>query len=111
MDHHETAAAEIARDRICDGHGESDRHRGINRIATTLEDIDADARRACFLRHHHAVTAERFLRGRDRRLLRVGGDGEEKCNNKKREADDHSTCMSCGAVPAKAGPQSSATYR
>ena len=68
MDHHEAAAAEIAGHRIGHGKREADRHRGIDRVAAALEDIDADPRGAAFLRHHHAMTAERALRRRDRRL-------------------------------------------
>ena len=55
MDQHEAAAADIAGARIGHRHGEADRDRGINRIAAFLQDIDADARRQRFLRHHHAV--------------------------------------------------------
>ena len=62
MDHHEAAAADIAGARIGDGEREADGDRGIDRVAAAVEDLDADARGAAFLRHHHAVAAATMLR-------------------------------------------------
>ncbi len=72
MDHHEAAAAEIAGFRIGHGQREADRYRGVDRIAAALEDVDADARRAPLLRHHHAVARDLRLRRRDGGRLRLG---------------------------------------
>ena len=55
MDHHETAAADIAGARIGHRHGETDRDRGIDGIAAALEHIGADIGRDLLLRHHHVV--------------------------------------------------------
>ena len=55
MDQHEAAAADVAGARIGHRHREADRDRGIDRVAAALEHLDADARRARLLRHHHAV--------------------------------------------------------
>ena len=82
MDHHEAAAAEIAGARIGHREREAGRHRGIDRIAAAVEDLDADAGGTALLRHHHAVVGEHALRrrdrrrARDRRHLRVGEGGE-----------------------------------
>jgi hypothetical protein len=67
VDHHEAAAADIAGARIGHGHREPDRDRGIDRVAAAMQNLDADARRARLLRHHHAV-----LRDGGRRLQVVG---------------------------------------
>ena len=64
VNHHKTAAADIAGARIADGERKTDRDGGIHRIAAVLQDVDADMRRAGFLRHHHAVA------GGDRDRLR-----------------------------------------
>ena len=58
MDHHEAAAADIAGARIGDRERKADRHRGIDRVAAAVEDLDADAGGALLLRHHHAVVGE-----------------------------------------------------
>ena len=55
MDHHETAATDIACARIGDRKREADRDCGIDRIAAAIEDFDADARGAAFLRDHDAI--------------------------------------------------------
>ena len=57
VDHHESAAADIAGTRIGHRHGEADRDRRIDRVAALLENLDADPRRQRLLRHHHAVRA------------------------------------------------------
>ena len=64
VNHHKTAAADIAGARIADGERKTDRDRSIHRIAAVLQNVDADMRRAGFLRHHHAVA------GGDRDRLR-----------------------------------------
>ena len=58
MDHHEAAAADIAGARIGDRKRKADRHRRIDRVAAAVEDFDADAGGAAFLRHHHAVAGD-----------------------------------------------------
>ena len=73
MDHHEAAAADIARARIGHGHGKAGRHRGIDRIAAALQHVGADPRRDLLLRHHHAVLGGHGMNrvgGRRRRRLR-----------------------------------------
>ena len=65
MNHHETAAANIAGARIGHGHGEADGDRGIDRVAASLQNIDADARGERLLRHHHAVRGGDRLRAAD----------------------------------------------
>ena len=57
VDHHEAAAADIAGARIGHGQRKADRDRGVDRVAAAVEDLDADAGGAAFLRHHHAVVA------------------------------------------------------
>jgi hypothetical protein len=58
VDHHEAAAAEVAR--AGQGHGEREPHRygGVDRIAAGLQDRDADLRGARLLRRDHAVSTE-----------------------------------------------------
>ena len=55
MDHHEAATTDISGARIGHRHGKTGRHRGVDRIAATLEHIGADPRRGFLLRNHHAV--------------------------------------------------------
>ena len=55
MDQHEAAAADVAGARIGDREREADRDRGVDRVAAALQNVDADARGARLLRHHHAV--------------------------------------------------------
>ena len=66
MDHHEAAAADIAGPRIGHGHGETGRHRRIDRIAAPLQHIGANSRRDFFLRDDHAMFG-------DDRMNRAGG--------------------------------------
>ncbi len=65
VDHHVAAAADIAGARIGHRQRKAGRHRGIDRVAAALQDVDADACRARFLRHHHTVAR------RDRNQLPV----------------------------------------
>ncbi len=62
MDHHVAAAADVAGARIGHRHGEGSRDCGIDGIAALLQHVNAHARRARFLRHHHAVARGRGLR-------------------------------------------------
>ena len=84
MDHHEAAAADIACARISHRERETDRHRGIDRVATTIEHFNPDTGGTLLLRHHHAVVRQYRLRGgddrrpRDRRDLGVGGGAEHQ---------------------------------
>ena len=55
VDHHESAAAEIAGARIGHRHGEADRDRSVDRVAALLQDVDADAGGERLLRHHHPM--------------------------------------------------------
>ncbi len=55
VDDHIAAAAEIAGARIGYRQREAGRDRRVDRVAPLLQDVDADARRARLLRHHHAV--------------------------------------------------------
>ena len=68
MNHHEAAAADIAGARIGHGHGETGRHRRIDRIAAPLQHIGADSRRDFFLRDDHAMFG-------DNGMNRAGGCG------------------------------------
>jgi len=67
VNHHEAAAADISRARIGHGHRESDRHRGIDRVAAAPQHIGADPRRDFLLRHHHAVFGDHGMNGVGRR--------------------------------------------
>ena len=85
MDHHETAAADIAGARIGDRQRKAGCDRGIHRIAAPAQDVGADLRGDLLLRHHHAVFCGDGLHGIERRrrvktaLLRVGRrDDKEK---------------------------------
>ena len=55
---HEAAAAEIAGAGQSDREREADRDRGIDGIAATLEDLDADPGRHRILARDHAVLGE-----------------------------------------------------
>ena len=55
VDHHETAATDVAGARICDRKRKADRDRRIDGIPASIEDFDADARGAAFLRDHDAI--------------------------------------------------------
>ena len=68
MDHHETAAADIAGARIGHRQRERRRHRGIDRVAAFLQDVGADARGDRLLGHHHAVGRCRRTRMPDLRI-------------------------------------------
>ena len=63
MDHHETAAADVAGARIGHGQGKAGGDRGIDRIAALSQNIGADPRRELFLRHHHAVFGRNGVNG------------------------------------------------
>ena len=68
MDHHEAAAADIAGARIGHREREGRGHRGVDRIAASLENIGADARGDRFLGDHHAVCGGRRMRVADLRI-------------------------------------------
>jgi hypothetical protein len=70
MDQHKAAAADIAGAWICDCERETDGHGSVNRIAATIENLNADTRRALFLGNHHPVVREDRLRRRNRRGAR-----------------------------------------
>ena len=73
MDHHEAAAADIAGARIGHRQRETDRDRGIDRIAAALKNFNADAGGALLLRHHHAVARDvSSAQGRSRRARETG---------------------------------------
>ncbi len=55
MNHHEAAAADIARTRIGDGHGEAGGDSGIDRVAAARQNIAADPCRDTLLCDDHAV--------------------------------------------------------
>ncbi len=111
MDHHESAAAEIAGARIGDRERETDRDRGVHRVAAAVEDLDTDAGGALLLRHHHAVVRE------DRGRRRNGRRALDRCDLGKREGYADEKRQSCRhyachhwfrihpLVPAKAGTQ------
>jgi len=80
MDDHEAAAADIAGARIGHRHRKADGDRGIDRIAAFLQNVDADARRRCFLRHHHPV-------GRDGLPGLTGGILSEGREGRRQEPD------------------------
>ena len=63
MDHHETAAADVAGARIGHGQRKAGGDRGIDRIAALSQNIGADLRRELFLRHHHAVFGRNGVNG------------------------------------------------
>jgi hypothetical protein len=69
MHQHEAAAAEITGLRQRHGERKADRDRGVDRVAALFQDLDPDAARALFLRHHHAVA------GRDGFDAQRRGDG------------------------------------
>ena len=81
MDHHVAAAADVAGARIGHRHGEAGGDRGVHRVAAALEHIDADARGARLLRHHHAVLVRLDLRGGGRRR---GEQGKERAAGRSR---------------------------
>ena len=54
--HHETAAAEISRRGMGHGQREGDGNRGINSVAATLHDVDADFRSDFVGRSDNAMT-------------------------------------------------------
>ena len=55
VDQHEPAAAEVTRARQGDGECETDRYRGVDRVAAIGEHLCADFRCVRVLRRHHAV--------------------------------------------------------
>jgi hypothetical protein len=84
VDHHETAAADIACARIGDRKREADCDCCIDGIPASIEDFNADARSAAFLRNHDAIAGMNRLRGgnvgraRDRRDLGRGRSPEDQ---------------------------------
>ena len=65
VDHHETAATEIAGARIGHGERKADGNGGIHRISALPQNVGTDTRRRRFLRHHHAVFGDDRLRVAD----------------------------------------------
>ncbi|CEG10113.1 hypothetical protein BN961_03548 [Afipia felis] len=89
MDHHEAAAAEIARARIGHRHREPGRDRRIHGIAATFEHVGAKPRGDLFLRDHHAVACEhRLCVSRQRRdagiLCQSGGRQQHQQQGKSK---------------------------
>ena len=84
VDHHETAAADVAGARISDRKRKADCDRRIDGIPASIENFDADARGAAFLRDHDAIAGMDRLRGRnfgrarDRRDLGQGRSPEDQ---------------------------------
>ncbi len=62
---HESAAADVAGERMRDRQRESDRDRRIHRIAAGLEHRDADVGGQRLLRDHHGVVRMDGLAGRE----------------------------------------------
>jgi hypothetical protein len=84
MNHHETATTDVAGARISNRKRKADRNRRIDGIPASIEDFDADARGAAFLRDDHAIAGmnrlrwRNFGRARDRRDLGQGRSPEDK---------------------------------
>ena len=83
VDQHEAAAAEIAGARIGHRERKADRDRGIHRIAALLQNVDADARRDRFLRHHHAVLGDDRLGMADLLVAPRRGRQRERADKRK----------------------------
>ena len=102
MDHHETAAADIAGARIGHRHGKAGGDRGIDGVAAALQDVGADTRRELFLRDHQAVLGHDGMDGAGRRrrveaaMLLLGGSGRDK-------GDSQRDCRQqfCAGAPSK----------
>src|SRR4249919_4236969 len=84
MDNHETAATDIAGTRIRDRERETDCDRCVNRIATAIENFNADARCMLLLGDDHTIVRMDRLRRshcrrarRRRNLCRRGGAHDE----------------------------------
>ena len=88
VDHHETAAADIAGTRIGHGHGEADRDRRVHRVAALLQNLDADACRARLLRHHHAVFGDNALRDKLRIRTVVVAERDDGQGERANDATD-----------------------
>ncbi len=97
MHQHEAAAADVAGLRMRHRERESDRNRGIDRVAAGFEDIDADTGRELLLARHHAVFGDDRKKacriGEDRRRRGRGGltprrrrDDNEQSANQPTEA-------------------------
>src|SRR5262245_50522356 len=103
VDQHVATTANIAGARIGHRQREAGRDCGIDRVASLLEYIDADAYRAAFLRHHHAMGCRNRLDPRaacgrgivqHRRLCRERGEpAHARDQGEHRTADnaDHRT--------------------
>ena len=83
VDHHETAAADIAGARIGHGHGETGGHRRVDGVAALLQDFNADARGDRFLRDHHAMLGGDRQRRPDLGRLRAGGRWQQESAGKR----------------------------
>jgi hypothetical protein len=103
MDNHETAATDIAGTRIRDRERETDSDRCVNRIATAIENFNADARGMLLLGDDHTVVRMDRLRrshcrrARDRRDLRRCGGGEDEGDERKKSAN-HQLSSACPGV-------------
>jgi hypothetical protein len=82
MDQHEAAAAQIARPRQSDSERETDRDGRIDRISSTLQNVQSNARRRRFLGHDHAVLGDDRTRGGQWRDDGIG-NGKGWSNAKK----------------------------
>jgi len=94
VDHHEAAAADIARARIAHGQREAGGDRRIDRVAALAQYIGADPRPDLLLRHHHAVFGDDGMNGvcRGRRVgaaaLLLPGGGSAKCDRQRDGGED-----------------------
>ena len=67
MDHHEPAAADVARARISHGHREAGCDRGVDRVAALLQNVGADVGCDLLLCDNHAMFGHGRMNGVERR--------------------------------------------
>jgi hypothetical protein len=77
LDRHEAAAADVARRWEDDAERVADADRRVDRVAATLQDVDADPRGEMLARHHHAV-ARADGRSRRRVCARAADEHRER---------------------------------
>jgi hypothetical protein len=65
MNQHETATTDVARARVGNRKRKADCNRRIDGIPASIEDFNADARGAAFLRDDDAIAGMNRLRGRN----------------------------------------------